>query len=304
MKFFYCVEYMVEIVVSAFNSSVTPTSITSAFNSADAIAEYQVNLDEWIGMFAIQCPDNLLDATASAPGTSNIKYYVDTAASSTYDYSFFTTADRKKLNPSLARVTLNAAAFVDSSGSAFATGGLAVVNDYIRDLARQELGSPFLTNLFINEKDVQKSLIDGAALEVGDIRTLLTGLNGSSSGTYMKGTGSNKYTDDVYDSPNNICRVLFQGLYAQAPQRFDGIDTINKCPLPFYNNDSIVFTLLCDNSAQRVGENTGWATPASVLNRKYKIRLILKAPTVDASSVVTPSAVNPTADAVAAIFIE
>ena len=296
---------MVEIVVSAFNSSVTPTSITSAFNSADAIAEYQVNLDEWIKMFKIQCPDNLLDATASAPGTSNIKYFVDTSDSNDYNYSFYTTANRKKLNPALAKVTLNAATFVDSAGDTFADGGLGVVNDYIRDLARQELGSPFLTNLFTNEKDVQQSLIDGAKDDVDAIRTMLNELDMSSTSTasYIKGTSPERYTDDTHAGPTNICRVLFQGLYAQAPQRFNGLNTTDVCSLPFHANDSIVFTLICDNSSQRVGENTGWATPLSVLNRKYKIRLILKAPTVDASGVITPSAVNPTADAIALLFI-
>ena len=234
----------------------------------------------------------MLDATPSALGTSNIKYYVDPSATF-IPYSFFNADDTLKINPAFALVTLNAATFKDSAAADFAMGGLGVVNDYIRDLAKQELGSLFLTNLFTNEKDVQQSLVDGAAVKAGEIATLLSSLSGTGNHSNLVGDSPLKYTTDVFNSPDNVCRVLFQGLFAQAPGRFaPPFDSVSRIQLPFLENDSIVFTLVCDNSDQRAGQNTGWATPASVLNRKYKIRLILK---------TEPS--NPCADALAALFI-
>jgi len=294
---------MVEIVVSAFDSSVTPVSVLSAFNSADAVAEYQVNVAEFWNLFGIQCPDNLLDDTANSVSpstlgttTSNIKYYVDTS-NTTFNYSFFSAVAAKKINPAFALVTLNSATTTNSAGDLLGTdnGMMGVVNDYMRDLARQELGSAFLTNVFTNEVSVQQSLITGGDVEVGKIVTLLESLNGSSARTDLAGESPNKYAPDTFEGQSNVCKVLFQGLFAQAPERFSALNFTAKHPLPFAAGDSIVFNFTCDNSAQQVGKTDGWAAPLSVKDRRYKIRLVMK-------SLLT-AAVNPGADALAAIWL-
>ena len=282
---------MVEIVVSAFSQTVTPTAATAAFTAADASAEYQVSLADFQAMFSIQCPDNLSDGVSS----SNIKYYVDTTQTPS-DYSLFSTTAATKVNPALALVVLNAAATADARGTAFATGGLGVVNDYMRNLAAQKLGSPYLTNLFTNEFAVQASTVAACKVVITTIKGKLTALNfaGTHASLNVAADASgNKYATDSFATTENICRVLFQALFAQAPDRFSALDASAgavRASLPFVEGDSIVFTVTMDNSAQDSG-SVGWAAAGSVTDRRYKIRLILKA---------TPA--NACADALATTF--
>jgi hypothetical protein len=286
---------MVEIVVNAFNGAVTPTAATAAFTAADASAELQVSLLDFQNMFSIQTPDNLADAV----NTSNIRYYVDTAQTA-HDYSLFSATASKKVNAALAEVVLNAAAAADSAGNEFATGGLGVVNDYMRNLAAQKLGSPYLTNLFTNEFTVQASIVAACKVVNTNIKNKLIALNLTSTDEELVADASGvKFAPDTYTDSDNICRVLFQALYAQAPERFNQVDASGaptfssafaREPLPFVDGDSIVFTVTMDNSAQDSG-GVGWAAAGSVTDRRYKIRLILKA-----------SPANACADALASTF--
>jgi hypothetical protein len=265
---------MVEIVVNAFSQQVTPTAATAAFTAADASAELQVSLADFQAMFSIQCPDNLADAA----NTSNIKYYVDTTQTASA-YSFFSSTAATKINAALALVVLNAAASTDAGGDAFATGGLGVVNDYMRNLAAQKLGSPYLTNLFTNEYTVQASIVAACKVVNTNIKNKLIALNFTGTNeSLLTDASSNKYAPDTYTSSENICRVLFQALFAQAPERFSNFDASAgqvRAALPFVEGDSVIFTVTMDNSAQDSG-GVGWAAAGSVTDRRYKIRLIMK----------------------------
>jgi hypothetical protein len=287
---------MVEIVVSAFNATVTslPAAV-SAVDSAYATAEYEVNLGEFQDMFQIQCTDSLMDAST----TPNIKYFVRPAVAST-DFSFFSANVAKRINPALGKVVLNAATTVDSAGTALTGAQLSVVNDYMRDLAAKKMGSPHLSYLFTNDLVVQKSIVSKCAGVVDTIKGKLTALN-SVDGSFAlePSDGNGKYLTDSTPGAENICRVLFQALFAQAPERFGllvagsapGVepvvaptyfDATDPVDLPFQIGDSIVFNVVMDNSQQDA--TRGWATAGSISNRTYKIRLILKKYVLGASS--------------------
>jgi hypothetical protein len=170
----------------------------------------------------------------------------------------------------------------------------------MRDLAAKKMGSPHLSYLFTNDLVVQKSIVSKCAGVVDTIKGKLTALN-SVDGSFAlePSDGNGKYLTDSTPGAENICRVLFQALFAQAPERFGllvagsapGVepvvaptyfDATDPVDLPFQIGDSIVFNVVMDNSQQDA--TRGWATAGSISNRTYKIRLILKKYVLGASS--------------------
>jgi hypothetical protein len=126
-----------------------------------------------------------------------------------------------------------------------------------------------------------------------NIKNKLTALNSTStSESLLTDASDNKFAPDTYTSSENICRVLFQALFAQAPERFNPPFNASagqvRAALPFVEGDSVIFTVTMDNSAQDSG-GVGWAAAGSVTDRRYKIRLIMKDEPVNACAAALAS---------------
>jgi len=276
---------MVEIVLTAFDNDITPAKATVIADPvAEATAEIQVKLSDFINAFKIKTSDDL--ANPLDPG--DIKYYTDISKLES-DYSFFATTENKRFNPALARVKLNPATAVDASGAVLTESQLGVVNDYMRDLAKQMFGSPHLTYLFSNDRIVQEDVITKCKDPVvEDIRDLLTAVDKTAS-SLSTSDSDGKYTTNANDTDGNICRQIFLSLATQVPERFRvNFNSTGITSLPLLAEDSIRFTITLKNELQKSdptspqNATSGWTSPAQVRDRVYNIRMILKATPVNA----------------------
>jgi len=276
---------MVEIVLTAFDNDITPVKATTIADPvAEATAEIEVKLSDFINAFKIKTSDDL--ANPLDPG--DIKYYTDISQLAS-DYSFFATTENKRFNPALARVKLNPATAVDASGAVLTESQLGVVNDYMRDLAKQMFGSPHLTYLFSNDVVVQEDVITKCKDPVvKDIRTLLTAVDKTAS-TLSTSDSDGKYTTNANATDGNICRQIFLSLATQVPERFRvNFNSTGITSLPLLAEDSIRFTITLKNELQKsdptspANATSGWTSPAQVRDRVYNIRMILKATPVNA----------------------
>lgn len=272
---------MVEIVLTAFNNTITPIKANAIADPvAEATVEIEVNLNDFLEAFQFKTTDDL--SNPSVPD-KDIHYYTDVSKLQS-DFSFFATTSNKAFNPALGRVTLNPAVAVDASGVALTVEQLALVNDYMRDLAKQMFGSPHLTYLFSNDEAVQENVVSQCkGPVVSTIKTLLSAVDVSVS-ELEDSDADGKYTTDQMTTSDNICRQIFLSLATQVPDRFRaaGFSAVSKRSLPFLTGDSIRFQLTLNNTNQKsdtvnpLNTTSGWTSPSQVRPRVYNIRMILK----------------------------
>jgi hypothetical protein len=134
---------MVEIVLSVFNSTITPVKANAIDNPInEATVDIEVNIDDFRQAFQIQTSDDLLNVVTVGEGSAidtDIHYYVD-KSKLTSAYSFYSTTATKPFNPALGQVKLNASTVIDVSGDTLTAPQLGAVNDYMRDLSKQLFG--------------------------------------------------------------------------------------------------------------------------------------------------------------------
>jgi hypothetical protein len=271
---------MVEIVLTAFNNEITPAKATVIADPvAEATVEIEVSLSDFTDAFQFKTSDDL--ANPLVPD-KDIHYYTDITKLQS-DFSFFATNDGYAFNPALGKVTLNPATAVDASANPLTNEQLAVVNDYMRDLAKQMFGSPHLTYLFSNDEVVQEDIVTKCKTPVNEtIRALLSAVDKNVS-ELTDSDSDGKYTTDQMTSADNICRQMFLSLATQVPDRFraPGFSAVSKRALPLVAYDSIRFRLTLNNSVQNSAPTspatatTGWTAPNQVRDRVYNIRMIL-----------------------------
>lgn len=299
---------MVVIVLSALNRSVIPTTATITNQPDDAVAEFQISLEDFEDMFQVEGIDNLGDNVDSA--IVPIKYFVNTTTHATLTPRTRTAWawPLAAFNPGFAQVVANAATTVDGTGVQLDDTELPVVADYIRSLSKGMFGTPHLTYLITNDFTVQKDVVTKLKAAVATIKTSFTSLDkySATTTTYADiktdGEGGPKYTDNTHTATSNICRELFLGLLKQAPDRFADTTYLSgvKYTLPFEDGDRITFKVTLDNSAQygistvpasgttpAIG-SVGWAS-GQIPNRVYTIILILKTAPTNATSAAIAS---------------
>ena len=271
---------MVEIVLPMLNATLSSSSasiIDDIISKVTVVIE--VSLNDFRNTFQLKTDQAILSLVDENP-TQN-QYYVNTAAN-TSKYSIFATNTKQTLNPAFGKVVLNPALVRDVSGNNMNPAKMALVNDYIRDLASQILGRPQLTYLITNNRVAQIDLVKKFKNTViTNIRNILLNVDvNNTTNPNLSGTTGDKYSLDqptnavgaqLTMNSDNICRKIMINILEQAHERFNGLSFVSKAPLPFIENDSIMFRVILDNSNQTS------LVADQVQNRTYNIRLLMKA---------------------------
>jgi len=191
---------------------ISSGSYDTSFNKWDAVANCDIQLNNFRNMFVIQTDgDDINDTSAH-----DIKFYVDPSGIPT----------TIPLNNSV--LYSGKVASVDALGATL--NEQSISKDYVRHLADLLFNTPYGADLFINEGDLVTSVNTALTQIWSSCVTDLQSISTTGNNSNLTGNTGHRYllasaVDASGNSSFNICRELYKRLAVSVPARFSDLSS-------------------------------------------------------------------------------